>query len=178
MEPEVFEIINGRLSPDDDPEFWSIGIGYLLDYMKPNGSKDAKFPLFAKVGACSHWLRPHQTRWKAAGGFAAPIGYYGNDGYSRFGIPEPDWTILLKWDPRQQSWMPTTRMQGKKKLVLRISAPTRTRRHNQASVDTLWSPGTPTLPTKKSRRMFGFRKYDGYWKCVANEKRRFAGQDA
>jgi len=27
------------------------------------------------VGACSHWVRPHNSRWNAAGGFVCPDGY-------------------------------------------------------------------------------------------------------
>lgn len=51
-----------RLSADDDPVLWEQVVG--------GGS-----PLYAEVGGCSHWLRPHQTLWTAAGGFAWRVGF-------------------------------------------------------------------------------------------------------
>jgi hypothetical protein len=55
--------------------------------------------LYAEAGMCSHWLRPHQTRWTAAGGFALPSGYGGAPHY-RAGLPEFDWSVKLEFEPR------------------------------------------------------------------------------
>ena len=64
-----------RLTVEDDPALWEQVLKTLAgdaSTIKPvkHGS-----PLYAEVGVCSHWLRPHQSRWTAAGGFAYPTGY-------------------------------------------------------------------------------------------------------
>jgi hypothetical protein len=102
------------------------------------------------VGACSHWLRPHQTRWTKAGGFAYPEGY-------RNYKPEFDWKVILLF--RDKQWVPVVRLPGKGLTFFSVIIPSRTARHRQAVIYTRWHPGEEVL--------YGFRKLDGKWQCVA-----------
>jgi hypothetical protein len=100
------------------------------------------------AGACSHWLRPHQTRWTKAGGFAYP------DGYRNF-EPEFDWSVVLLF--RDEQWVPVAR---KRPTFLHVVIPSRTARHKQAAIYTRWLPAKETI-------LYGFRQLDGKWRCVA-----------
>lgn len=69
-----------NLNAEDDPELWQVVIDTILaDLQAANG-------ITVEIGRCSHWLRPHQTRWTADGGFAWPTGY-GGTAFSRTGLP-------------------------------------------------------------------------------------------
>jgi hypothetical protein len=118
-----------------------------------------KTECFLHSGACSHWARPHQTRWTVAGGFAWPSGYLSRKGHSLNGLPELDWSVLFRLTDGR--WRPVANFQGQQKVVLRAAVPSRTTRHKQAAVDTLWLPSNRTV-------FYGFRKLDGAWTCVAN----------
>jgi len=160
------------ISVQDDPRFWSGAIPEVLDAcIGPKHLWANKVPVvFAMVGACANWLRPHQTRWTADGGFAWPAGYGGaGGGGSRQALPQFDWSILLRYDEASEQWALAERMEGKRKLVLRVAAPTRTEIHDQAVVHTIWSPGSPRRPSEKERRILGFRKSSGEWSFVAEE---------
>src|SRR5205085_4593730 len=81
-----------RLSSDDDPELWAVVLDTILADLTPEPG------MAVEVGRCSHWLRSHQTRWTADGGFAAPVGYgSGTGGYSCKALPQFDWSVVLKW---------------------------------------------------------------------------------
>lgn len=161
------QLLNG-LQSDDDPEFWKIAIATLLQDLEAElDSCLTKRPVYAQLGACSHWLRPHQTRWKAAGGFARPTGY-GSSGYSRLGLPEFDWSILMLWKVEQRIWLPAEKFQEKRRFLFRAALPTRTKRHLQAAVHTLWVPGKPSQADQKSTRFYGFRKVNEQWACVTH----------
>src|ERR1700682_3766865 len=83
------------LTREDDPAFWAVVFETLnRDFDLLYSLESSKDAIFLQVGACSHWLRPHQTRWTAAGGFAAPVGYQGNSLFG-CGLPEFDWFIVL-----------------------------------------------------------------------------------
>src|SRR2546423_5152950 len=158
------------LTDEDDPDFWASAFDTLARDFEALYSLDAKkYEIFIQVGACSHWLRPHQTRWTAAGGFAAPVGYQGNSVYGD-GLPEFDWFIILHRDQKENRWVLTERFFGKRKLICRVALPTRTARHNQAAINAIWSPGTPSNPDKKLEAHYGFRKVNGEWKCVASNE--------
>ncbi len=162
-------IIQACLRSDDDPAFWGAAIQVLafdIEAEITDGSHNCD--VYLNIGACSHWLRPHQTRWTAAGGFAWPTGYGGGT-WSRRGLPQFDWSQKFLWDVSARSWKPVDRFKGKRKLSCRVALPTRTARHDQAAIHTLWEPGTPTTPTEKRLRFYGFRKQDGNWACVASK---------
>ncbi len=124
----------------------------------------------AVIGCCSHWLRPHQTRWTADGGFAWPSGY-GGRGYSRKGRPKHDWSSEFHWHPSEQIWgCSEPDIIALERYVFRISVPARTSRHYQAAIPATWSNGTPVLPKKPIYQIYGFRKQLNEWKCTATNE--------
>ena len=123
--------------------------------------------LFVQIGACSHWLRPHQTRLTAAGGFAWPSGYAGGR-FGRMGLPELDWNLLFRWDRNSSTWEPVSRFGGKRRLTCRIAVPARTARHDQAVVHVRWDPGTIVNPRVKSTLYYAFRRGAVGWACAAS----------
>src|SRR4051794_8964221 len=87
------EGLAGYLDEDDDPDLWRAALRYVLAELKPGPD------ILVEVGRCSHWLRPHQSRWKADGGFAWPTGYgSGGGGYSVSALPEFDWSVVMGWN--------------------------------------------------------------------------------
>src|SRR6266849_5108978 len=88
-----------RLTAEDDPALWGQVLKTLAEDASTLETVNNGSPLYAEVGVCSHWLRPHQSRWTAAGGFAYPIGYGDGDGgglpVARVGLPRLDWSIVL-----------------------------------------------------------------------------------
>ena len=165
-----FRGVEELLDSEDDPELWRVVLGQILadaQYLASN-NRDKKITVFAHIGRCSHWLRPHQTRWITAadGRFAAPIGY-GGSGYSRRGLPEFDWSLKWQWEREQEKWIPTLKPAGKRRLEFRVAIPSRTRRHQQAAVHTIWRPGTPAAPGEKAVQFYGFRQTDSAWQQTA-----------
>jgi hypothetical protein len=155
------------LAADDDINLWSTAIGHIIadaEFLSVNAKTSRT--VFTEIGRCSHWLRPHQTRWTADGGFAWPAGY-GGAGYSRSGLPEFDWSLIWQWNADHHKWECTYKPTGKQPLRLRIAIPSRTREHNQAAVHTIWTPGCPTTPKQKLRQFYGFREVDGTWTVTA-----------
>ena len=70
------EHVEDRLTAQDDPGVWKeilvvLGEEFLQRY---RAEADEKESWFLRILACSHWVRPHQSRWLAAGGFALAIG--------------------------------------------------------------------------------------------------------
>jgi len=65
-----------HLTTEDDAGFWVTAFDTIMsdiEALYPDKTKKQK--IFLQIGACSHWRRPHQHRWTAAGGFAWPDGY-------------------------------------------------------------------------------------------------------
>jgi hypothetical protein len=156
-----FEAVEAKLGADDDRDFWQVALSVLTEEFLQRRSESPRHRKCAIVlGACSHWVRPHQTRWTAAGGFAYP------DGYTE-GLPELDWSLVLAF--RNLQWIPMTKLPGKRTELLRIAIPSRTARHNQAAVHARWSPGHETV-------LFGFREVSDKWKCVATSDEKSKGR--
>jgi hypothetical protein len=163
------DLIEPFLKDEDDPRFWGVAFNRLsedLDIALVDAPK--KYNIFFEIGACSNWLRPHQTRWKAAGGFAWPTGY-GGGWLSRNGLPEFDWSLLFQMDFGTNTWLWIDKFSGKKKLIFRAALPTNTKRHDQAAVHTIWQPGSPKKPDDKLCQFYGFKKRDDIWQLVAHE---------
>ena len=159
-----------RLSESDDAHFWQTVFADLTQEFSLLGVDEYNsYEIFLRIGACSHWLRPHQTRLTAAGGFALPAGYLGG-GFSRDGLPEFDWSVLLHRNQVQGSWLQSDKFFGKRQLLCRIALPTRTVQHNQAVINVLWSPGTPAQPKQKTKLFYAYRKIAGERKQVATGK--------
>lgn len=164
----IFVLVSPYLCRDDDPAFWrEVIITVLSDIESDALIIKSRKKLFLRIGVCSRWLRPHQARWKAAGGFAWPTGYLGAR-HSRQGLPELDWSVVAMWNAVTESWEPTDSFDTKDALVCRIALPARTKRHNQAAIHMVWIPGAPGSSTAKSVRFYGFRKRVTKWACVAS----------
>jgi len=118
--------------------------------------------ILVQIGCCSHWLRPHQTRWTADGGFAWPTGYgSGQGGYGFMSLPQFDWSVMMT--RIEERWQLTRDKSARPSL--RITIPTRTYRHRQAAIHTLWSIGR-----EKEMRFYGFRRQEGSWQCTAESE--------
>ncbi|HEY3393810.1 MAG TPA: hypothetical protein VGK58_13955 [Lacipirellulaceae bacterium] len=89
----IVDAASRSLTPADDIRLWQVVIAevfrdaqYLCDHSK------SKSPIFAEIGSCSQWQRPHQHRWLKNGGFAAPYGY-GGDSFNIHALPVFDWSV-------------------------------------------------------------------------------------
>lgn len=160
--------IRAMLGADDDVSLWEAAVEELF--------RDAEFlcscarsnaPIFARIGACSHWLSPHNNgSWLADARYAWPSGY-GGSGHSIFGLPEFDWSVLWQWDGGNSHWIPAERVSGKRPLTFRVAVPGRTGRHSRAVVHALWTPGSPTQPKDRLLQAYGFTQSQGEWKCTS-----------
>ncbi len=156
------------LGTEDDHTFWSTAIGQIIaDAESLCKNSATQRSVFTEIGVCSHWLRPHQTRWTADGGFAWPSGY-GGSAYSRNGLPEFDWSFIWQWNAGDHKWRSIEKPYEQHCLRFRIAVPTRTARHDQAAVHTIWKPGCPTTPKQKVGQLYGFRKQDQIWSLTAH----------
>ncbi len=167
----ILAALSDVLSAEDDVRLWSALVTVLVDDV---GTVITSHPprdeILLEIGSCAHWLRPHQLRWTAAGGFAWPVGY-GNDGtLGRDALPAFERSRLLHLDPITGAWAPTRGRPGRRPLVLRVAVPIRSTRHPQAAIHTIWMPGSPGDPDVKSTRCLGFRLTDGEWKLVADSR--------
>lgn len=150
--PSPFKALEIILSADDDPSLWRAALSVVTDdFLQKYSPRSASKNWGMVVGACSHWLRPHQTRWTAAGGFASPDGY-------RSLAPEFDWSVALLF--RQGVWVPVARLPRRRLRFLRVVIPSRTARRRQAAIYSRWQPGEGSV-------CYGFRKFGGEWRCVA-----------
>jgi hypothetical protein len=127
--------------------------------------RSSKEDIFAQIGCCKHWIKPHSMWWTAGGGFAWPMGYdKTTTGYSYSALPELEWSIVFKWI--DGAWQ--IGRTGARCLVFRIAIPTRTARHMQAAIHTIWTPRSP-LSTEKVVQLYGFRKLEGAWQLTDTE---------
>jgi len=148
----LLEAIASKLTAEDDCDFWEIALAVVTDeFIQRHDEHSKSGDWVLMIGACSHWLRPHQNRWIAAGGFAAPMGY------QNF-MPEFDWSLLFVF--RAGRWTHVKKLPKRRLKLLRIAVPTRTTRHKQAAIHTRWLPGSEEV-------LYGFRNIDGNWECLA-----------
>lgn len=157
--------IKEMLGVDDDPQLWR----EVLSAVAQDASLVRSSPLYAVVGCCSHWVRPHQSRWTAAGGFALPVGYGDGEGFLR-GLPNLDWKVILEFDLPHLDWVIPPQAPAKRIDSVRLAIPSRTARHNQAAVHAVWSAGTSDARQKRTA-YYGFRKGESGWRLVAHYQR-------
>jgi hypothetical protein len=163
--------VEKHLSEGDDPALWAHVLRTVAEDAATLDISNGA-PLYAEVGRCSHWLRPHQTRWTAAGGFAFPIGYGDGEGFGGIaGLPGLDWSVRLLFVPASAAWDTTPTAPPKRSRAIRVAVPSRTARHRQAAVHTLWSRGT-LHPRQKQTIFYGFRKVNGVWELKARSGER------
>lgn len=160
-------LIVERLGADDDPNFWiEILRAAAEDAAVLRTSGESR--LYAIVGRCSHWARPNQSRWRAAGGFAWPEGYGDGEGVLG-GLPYLDWSVTLQFNPDQPGWDCPLQTPTKRSSSVRLAIPSRTVRHPQAAVHAVWSRAT--IDKKYKRTVFyGFRRLEGGWRLVARRE--------
>jgi hypothetical protein len=155
-EGAAVDLLLQHLRSSDDFDLWRVAVAHILSELTPSEGA------LVQIGCCSHWLRPHQTRWTADGGFAWPVGYgSGTGGYSPIALPQFDWSVALAGSGER--WELANDKSAKPSL--RITIPSRTRRHEQAAIHTLWMTGK-----EKERRFYGFRRQDGRWRCTAESE--------
>ncbi|HVK12603.1 MAG TPA: hypothetical protein VM597_27890 [Gemmataceae bacterium] len=155
------------LGEEDDPALWSA----VVDAVYPDARAlcqvvAGRWEVSTQLGRCSHWLRPHQTRWPADGGFAWPTGYDGPR-QSREGLPEFDWSCEWHWRSDGQGWELADAAPGSKRLVFRVAVPARSGRHRQAAVHTVWRPGAAFGFDADVVQFYGFRQHGSGWTCTA-----------
>ena len=85
----MMEAVQQHLVADDDADLWNVALETLvseINLFAPVEKLPAK--QFIRIGRCSHWFRPHQSRWTAAGGFAWPSGWKNTsgNGFSKNGL--------------------------------------------------------------------------------------------
>ena len=161
--------MSSQFGDDDDPELWRAVVSKVyFDAELLANDLPRSATLVTECGRCSHWLRPHQTRWTADGGFAWPTGY-GGRGYSRVGLPEFDWSVRAIWNSDSTSWAvePKTSQQSTRQILFRVAVPSRTMRHAQAAVHTIWRPGPPQHPRQDLLQFYGFRNQATGWEETA-----------
>ena len=156
------------LTDGDDVDLWKTSLDLIFkeaSFLAQHATESTQ--ITGLIGCCSHWLRPHQTRWTENGGFAWPSGYGGRR-YSRTGLPVHDWSTELYWTDKHNTWIPESLQSAPSKhYVVRVTVPARTTRHNQAAIPVSWPNGTPLLPHEPLHQIYGFRKLKGRWQCTA-----------
>ncbi len=164
----VGHAIEASCATEDDLQAWrAIVDAVYSDAEQLLSALAASVDVTTEIGRCSHWLRPHQTRWTADGGFAWPTGYEGRR-YSMRGIPEFDWCEPAVWNHEGSCWNHCEALPANQKsLHFRVAVPNRTARHDQAAVHTIWRPGPPQHRLKELLQFYGFRKRNGVWGATA-----------
>lgn len=148
----LFKALQSKLAPHDDRELWRAALSVLADEFAQHYAEESGRGVWAMVvGACSHWVRPHNSRWNAGGGFVYPDGY-------KDSVPELDWSVIFIVQNRE--WASVEKLPGKKTKVFRVAIPARTARHKQAAIHTRWAPNGKAV-------LYGFRKVAEKWICVA-----------
>jgi hypothetical protein len=171
-----------HLSLEDDPALW-VGI---LRGIAEDAREFAilRSKLYVEIGACSHWLRPHKIRWRPPGGSPAGYGLAYPAGYGfaypaeqgsgkgfggAMGLPRFDWSVMLLFIPASGTFETPSAPPTKRFRSARVAVPSRTTRHRQAVVHTLWPSGT--LDARHTRTvLYGFRNVNGVWGLKARSK--------
>ena len=172
--PQFAAGIVDHLTADDDLELWKVAVeAVMADATFLCRHRVRKRPIVVCVGSCSHWLSPHNNgSWFRDGRFAWPSGYVSRSGsdnnWSIVGLPAHDWASTWEWNPPDEIWEVTQRVEGKRILTFRMSVPARTTRHSRAVVHALWTPGSPANPKKELLQAYGFEKSDGEWRLLAS----------
>ena len=127
-----FEAIESELAGEGDPPLWKAALSVLADDLALRTLEKVRYRVWAMVvGACSHWVRPHNSRWNAAGGFVYPAGYKDH-------VHELNWSVIFV--SQDNKWTSALKLPGKTIDVFRVAIPKRTARHKQAAIYTRWTP--------------------------------------
>jgi hypothetical protein len=163
--------LTAQLSVDDDAAFWEYAVSAILgrtmtDVQHCRG-KDA---ILVEIGLCSHWIQPG---WKMASGMTWPFGYdptvfhWGSAGFAYRSLPAFDWSLVWRLDPDSGALEPVRGQPTRRPVRHRICMPARTSYHPQATVHTIWTPGSPENPARKRTILYGFERTPRKWRCFA-----------
>lgn len=148
-----------HLDAEDDAFLWAVLLQVVAEEI--TGLKSAK-RFFMDIGCCSHWIRPHHLRWPASGSFSMPHGYGDGEGMFIGGLPEYDWSVTLHWVVERQVWAMVEKVADRRFIAARLAVPSRTTRHAQASVHSIWARGR-LEPRQKQTVFYGFEKTSQGW---------------
>jgi hypothetical protein len=170
MTKAIYERIKRHLTDTDDPGLWRVVLNIACDDISAEVAKSKTTrDIFLVVGPCSSWLRPHQTRWRVGDlEFAWPSGY-GGVGYSRTGLPELEWCCCFQYSGTDAYTMIDVPHRFKsRQILLRIAIPARTANRRKASVNMIWTPGTPRKSRCSIVRFLAMSRENDRWKLVGS----------
>ena len=157
-----------KLSKDDDPALWEFALSTILGRTRADASLYAgKEAIIVQIGRCSHWIRP---KWKTQSGMTWPMGYTplaksgGWAGNFR-SLPAFDGSLKWRLDSESGQLEPVRGQPTRRPLCHRICIPARTSRHPQATVHTIWTPGSPDDSNRKWVILYGFERTERGWRC-------------
>jgi hypothetical protein len=155
-----------QLESNDDANLWQVAIDRIFtDSSQMVSEYRGKGSILAEIGRCSHWIRPHWTK----NGTRVTHGYDKTvEKFSLGALPAYDWSYRWLYETNNRDWKSVTGQSSRRPLIHRIAIPSRTTRHNQATVHSVWTPGSPASPNEKLTVVYGFEKADGAWKCFTS----------
>jgi hypothetical protein len=163
--------LTAKLTEDDDPALWEFALTTIIGRTRADASlHTGKEAVLVEIGCCSHWIRP---TWKTESGMTWPFGYNpvvpkSDDWVGNFrSLPAFDWSLKWRLDIESGALEPAQGQPTRRPLCHRICIPARTSRHPQATVHTIWTPGSPTNPTRKWTMLYGFGQTSRGWRCFA-----------
>jgi hypothetical protein len=161
------EALVQRLDSEDDPRLWQDALDVIFcDLSQQARDYTGKDAIIAEIGPCSHWIRPHWT--SVSDGTRFPSGYNQTvTGFSFRSLPQFDWSLRWKYDPEAQAWVDVKGQPSRRPLTYRIVIPARSTRHSQATVSTIWQPGSPADPANKLLVVYGFERNNNTWQRFA-----------
>jgi hypothetical protein len=163
----LFDELSETLDSGDDVHLWQFAISTILEdslaMIRQYRGKDA---VVVEIGRCSHWIRPHWTHSKHGTRF--PAGYDKTaTGFGLQSLPNFDWSIRRSCSFEPFVWSELVGQPSRRPLTLRIAIPARTANHSQATIHTIWTPGSPAASTQKLTTIYGFERMDNAWRCFA-----------
>ncbi|MCA9215164.1 MAG: hypothetical protein KDB27_18980 [Planctomycetales bacterium] len=168
----VVDELSSHFSPDDDPDLWLEVLRVVKgDIARRFTEADSPRDLLLLVGACSNWLRPHQTRFRVRDEeFAWPSGY-GGVGFSRTGLPELDWCCCFRRTNSGFARIGVPHKIGKRRFLVRVAIPSKTIERRRASINVSWTPGIPADVRQPLVRLLAFKKANVGWEMIGGMTR-------
>jgi hypothetical protein len=160
----ICDDLAAKLTEDDDPALWEFALTTILGRSRADASLyTGKEAIIVQIGCCSHWIRP---KWKMDSGMTWPFGYaYATPSLSWRSLPQFDWSLKWRLDIDSGALEPMRGQPTRRPLCHRICLPARTARHPQATVHTIWTPGSPKNPNRKWTMLYGFSRTRRGWRC-------------
>lgn len=161
------DALSPRLDSEDDPRLWQDALDVIFGDLSPQAQDyEGKDAIVVEIGRCSHWIRPH---WRSTkDGTRLPSGYDPTTtGYSFSSLPQFDWSLRWKCEPKSHDWSVTKGQPSRRPLSYRIAIPAHSARHDQATVSAIWQPGSPRDPDTKLLVVYGFERNDNTWRSFS-----------